>query len=70
MKNPKTRIKYAWVLLIFSVIGMFVNVALYLLKIIDENMLILVTLILSWLAITLTSLDVLVSSDVRKEQEK
>ena len=71
LKDPKTRIKYAWVLLILSVVGMFLNVALYLFKIIDESMLILVTLILSWLAITITALDVVLTADVRvKEEEK
>ncbi len=70
LKNPKTRIKYAWGLLILSVIGMFLNVSLYLFKIIDENMLILITLILSWLAITLTALDVVLTADVRAQEEK
>ncbi len=69
LKNPKTRIKYAWGLLIFSMVGMFINVALYLLKIIDENMLLLVTLILSWLAITLTALDIVATADVRNQEE-
>ena len=70
LKNPKTRIKYAWGLLVFSVIGMIVNVTLYLLNVIDEKMLLLITLILSWLAITFTALDVVISSDVRNNVDK
>lgn len=48
---------------------MVINVALYLFKIIDENMLILITLILSWLAITLTAADIVATTDVRANKE-
>jgi hypothetical protein len=47
---------------------MAANTIAYLLHWIDENMLILITLILSWLAITLTCADILSTSDVRKQQ--
>lgn len=66
--STKNRIKYAWWLLWGSIVLMVVNVALYLFSVIDENMLILITLILSWLAITLTALDILSTQDVRHNQ--
>ena len=66
--STKKRIRYAKWLLYSSILGMVLNVALYLFKIIDENALILVTLILSWLAITLTALDILSTQDVRDKQ--
>ena len=68
MKNTKNRIKFAKWLLFGSIVGMIVNVGLYLFKIIGETELILVTLILSWLAITLTALDILATADVRDKQ--
>lgn len=70
LKNPKTRVKAAWALFYLSLIAMIINVVLFLAHIINEADLILVTLILSWLAITLTAIDILVTTDVRKEQDK
>ena len=70
LKNPKTRVKVALWLLYLSLFGMFINVTLYLTGMVDETSLILVTLILSWLAITITALDVVLTADVRKEQSK
>lgn len=69
LKNPKNRVKAALWLLFGSLVMMVINVGLYLFGIIDEAMLILITLILSWLAITLTALDILLTTDVRKEQK-
>lgn len=69
LRKPKNRVKAAFILLFGSIILMVINVALYLFKIIDENMLILITLILSWLAITLTAADIVATTDVRANKE-
>lgn len=68
-RSPKSRVKYAACLFFGSLILMVINVALYLLGIIDEAMLLLITLILSWLAITLTAVDILATTDVRANKE-
>lgn len=70
LKNPKNRVKMAAGLLVGSLVMMVINVTLYLTKVIDESMLILITLILSWLAITITAADVLATTDVRATEEK
>jgi uncharacterized membrane protein YfcA len=62
--RPKIRVRLAWVLLVGSLVGWPVT-ALTVAK--DEPQFILG---LSWLAISLTSLDVLFTSDVRKEQDE
>lgn len=59
----------AWYLLVGSVVAMVANVALYVYKVIDQSDLILITLILSWLAITITCADVVFTADVRVTQE-
>lgn len=69
MKDPKQRVRYAKWMLFGSLVLMVINVALYLFKIIDESMLILITLILSWLAITLTAVDILATTDVRANDD-
>lgn len=68
--TPKLRVKAAWLLLVGSVVAMLANVGLFLADVITTDDLILVTLVLSWLAITFTALDILSTSDVRKEQEE
>lgn len=55
--DKKKRLLFYVRVLIFSVIGMVVNVGLYAGKVIGEKDLILVTLILSWLALTATFAD-------------
>lgn len=62
--SPKLRVRLAWILLVGSLVGWPVT-ALTVAK--DEPQFILG---LSWFAITLTSLDVLFTSDVRKEQDE
>jgi hypothetical protein len=69
LKDPKNRVKAALWLFFGSLILMVVNVGLYALGLINDSILLLITLILSWLAITLTAVDILVSTDIRKEQE-
>jgi hypothetical protein len=64
---PKDRRRAAVALLFWSTIGMIVNVALYLFDVIGQAELILVTLVLSWLAIHLTAVDVIATTDVREE---
>ena len=51
---PAKRRRVAIHMLIWSVVAMIVNVGLYLTGLVDQGSLILVTLILSWLAITTT----------------
>ncbi len=67
--DPKDRRRAAVGLLIWSVILMVINVALYVFGVIDESHLILITLILSWLAITITCADVIATTDVREETD-
>lgn len=64
---PESRRVAAVRLLIWSVILMVINVGLYVASVIDEADLILITLILSWLAITITAMDVVATTDVREE---
>jgi hypothetical protein len=61
--SPRARVRFAWGLLVTSLIG-WPTTALTVAK--DEP---LVVLSLSWLALTLTALDVLFTADVRAEQE-
>ncbi len=62
--KPAARVKFAWALLIVSLIGwplsMFTVAA-------NEPPFV---LSLSWLAISLTAIDVLFTSDVRREQDE
>lgn len=67
--SPERRRRWAWYLLIASTVGMVANVAVYLLKWIDEDMLLLITLILSWVAIQIGAVEVLATTDVRAEQD-
>lgn len=62
--SPKGRVWLAWCLLVGSVVGWPVT-ALTLAK--DEPF---VILSLSWLALVLTALDILFTSDVRKNQDE
>ena len=68
--DPDLRREAALLLLFVSLVLMVLNVAAYLTRLIDETMLLLITLILSWLAITITCLDVLLTSDVRKQEDE
>lgn len=61
--SPKARVALAWVLLVGSAIGWPLSAVTFAR---DEPPAILG---LSWFAITLTALDVLFTSDVRKEQD-
>jgi hypothetical protein len=61
--HPRNRVRLAWFLLVLSLIGWPIS-ALTFAK--QEPM---TVLGLSWLAITLTALDVLLTADVRKEQD-
>lgn len=61
--SPAARVKFAWVLLVISLIGWPLSM-LTVAK--GEPPFV---LSLSWLAISLTAIDVLFTSDVRKEQD-
>jgi uncharacterized membrane protein YfcA len=64
LKNPKFRIYLAWVLLIASLIGWPVSALTFAQ---EEPMAILG---LSWFAVTLTALDILLTADTRNEVDK
>jgi len=65
--SPRSRRRVAVQTLLWSVWLMVVNVALYVAGIFNDSNLILVTLILSWLAITFTAADLVATTDVREE---
>lgn len=67
--DPDDRRRWAIRVGIFSVVAMVVNVALYVTGTITETHMILVTLVLSWLAVTVTCLDAVATTDVRREVE-
>jgi hypothetical protein len=62
--SPHLRVRCAWVLVVASIVGWPAS-AIWWAK--DEPQFVLG---LSWLAITLTAVDVLFTSDVRKEQDR
>jgi hypothetical protein len=62
---PATRRRIAIHTLLWSAMLMVVNVVLYVANVIDDSDLILITLILSWLAITITAADLVATTDVR-----
>ena len=64
---PSKRRRLAIHVLVWSVIAMFANVVLYMTGVVDQAALILVTLVLSWLAITITAADLVATTDVREE---
>ena len=66
---PRARRRMALHCLVWSIVLMVINVGLYVAGVIDESHLILVTLILSWLAITFTAADLVATTDVREEEE-
>jgi uncharacterized membrane protein YfcA len=61
--SPRNRVRFAWVLLIGSLIGWPLT-ALTVAQ--DEPQ---IVLALSWLAITLTALNIILTADVRNEQD-
>ena len=63
--SPVVRLRIAWVTLVLSVVGLAASL---LLMEWSDPMLVL-TLVLSWLAITFTAADLLMTADVRKQQE-
>ena len=65
--SPAGRRRFAVHLLVWSLLAALVNVLLYVTGLIDENHLIFVTLVLSWLAITFTGADLIATTDVREE---
>ncbi len=65
--EPSARRRASVHVLFWSVIAAILNVLLYVVGIIDQNTLILITLILSWFAITITAADLIATTDVREE---
>jgi hypothetical protein len=66
---PRKRRRIAIHVLIWSAAAMLANVAVYVTHLIDQRALILITLILSWLAITVTAADLVATTDVREAEE-
>lgn len=67
---PQKRRRMAIQMLFWSVMLMFLNVGAYLLGWIDETDLILITLVLSWLALTITAADLVATTDVREATDE
>jgi hypothetical protein len=65
--KPVARRRYAVHILVWSLFAGLVNVVLYIVGVITVDHLILITLILSWLAITITAADLVATTDVREE---
>lgn len=63
------RRRWAMRILVWSLLLGTVNVVLYLIGVIGVDDLILVTLVLSWLALTITAGDIVVGTDTRVEVE-
>lgn len=63
LKDPKSRVKGAWVILACSLIGWPVSIFTFAK---DEPVSV---LSLSWLALSLTALDILATTDTRQNQE-
>ena len=66
---PAKRRRLAIHMLIWSVVAMIVNVVGDVTGLISQAGLILITLILSWLAITITAADLVATTDVREAEE-
>ena len=65
---PAKRRRFAIHMLIWSVVAMLANVIGYVTGLIGQSGLILITLILSWLAITITAADLVATTDVREAE--
>jgi hypothetical protein len=68
--SPTKRRRLAVHTLIWSVALGIINVALYVASIITVDHLILITLALSWLAITITAADLVATTDVRETTDE
>ena len=66
---PTTRRKIAVYLLIWSFVLGHLNIAAFVGGFVSHTLMDVVTNYLSWLALTLTALDVVIGTDVRVEQE-
>ena len=62
--SPVVRLRLSWVTLLLSVAGMLLSLAF-----LHGEPIFVLTLALSWLALTLTAADILSTSDVRSKQE-
>lgn len=68
--DPAVRRRLAIKCLFWSFIFGNVNVLLYVFGVLDAENLIVVTLWLSWLAVTVTAADWVIGTDIRKEVEE
>lgn len=67
--SQKAFIQTSYYMMGVSVVGMILNVTLYIFHVIDSKALILVTLILSWLALTFAAYGNIISAQVNKKVE-
>jgi hypothetical protein len=67
--DPAARRRMAVRILSLTFVGMIINVALYLFKVIGEPELILVTLVLSWVALQFTCIDMVATTTLNKEAD-
>jgi hypothetical protein len=65
----ENRRRWAVHLFVWSIAAGIVNTVLYLLGRISLELMVLVTLDLSWLAVTFTALDIVFTTDVRVQQD-
>jgi hypothetical protein len=65
--SPASRRRWAVHILVWSLIAGIVNVVLFAVGLVTVDHLILITLMLSWLAITITAADLVATTDVREE---
>lgn len=68
--EPKKRRRTAVHMFVWSIVMALLNITAYALGWITESQMILLTLTLSWLALTLTAADILATTDVREKEEK
>lgn len=67
--EPKKRRKVAFYLLITSFVFGHVNMGLFLFGVIPPNVMDAITNYLSWLALTITAMDIIIGTDIRAEAE-
>jgi hypothetical protein len=67
---PASRRRAAVVLFVLSTVLMTVNIAAFLIGWIGDSGMLFITLVLSWLAIGLTLLDLIATTDVREESDE
>lgn len=68
LRRPRTRVRAAWWLLAATVVLAAVDVGVFLAGHLSDRFMLFQTLILSWLALSLTALDIVATTDVRQAE--